>query len=296
MFNNTTYEKQIEAINKVRNTFPETEFPDVWQEGVFYGTKDTKLWDDKNVVVGRYKGMELPYAMVSNQYKLLTHEECIDAVMDIILPSLDMGESKTKIKFAGEGARLFASFDFPETTDFNINGDNYYPRLILKNSYDTELVFSISWDIVRQICSNGAVVVGRKGRKTSQRHRMAMDEMEIIESIKDDLLNVHDFCDFWKENKSRVLDIPEFTEIWTNLPFGSVKEDEEVKRENHRTKLLALPIVGSGMTLNEYIQTGKIPFYEMHNAVTQFVTHNISSPDVQNEKMVVVERVFRKAA
>lgn len=293
MFNNSEIETR-EAIERVRENNPEVHFPDVFVQNVFYGTNDTTFWPNKLAVIGRWHGEEAPYAVVSNEYKLLTHEECIDSIHQHVIPHMpEIGEPTLKVKFAGSGARLFAHFDFKEATGFAVNGDDYYPRLTVRNSYDAELKYSIAWDIVRQICTNGAVITKRRGLHTSMRHRMSLDEMELIESIKEDLSSVSEYCGWWKQWKDKQLSGDEFKVLWEDLPFGPVRiEDAEAKRVSNRDKILALPIIGSGHTLNEYLETGRIPVYEVHNAVSQFITHNIKSADVQYDKMVEAEAAF----
>ena len=76
----------------------------------------------------------------------------------------------------------------------------------------------------------------------------------------------------------------EFEKVWEGLPFGT-RQREEIR---------ALPMTGSQQTLDQWIREESVNVWNLHSVLTQYVTHNIESPLVREDKGEVIAKTFER--
>ena len=102
---------------------------------------------------------------VTNDYKLVTNQE----VMDKALPIIEKNKGTLdEVKTFSQGARTNWTFRFHKNP-IKIDGENIYPQMNIKNSYDGSTQVNVLGGAFRLVCSNG-LVVGRILGKKSERH------------------------------------------------------------------------------------------------------------------------------
>jgi len=102
---------------------------------------------------------------VTNDYKLVTNQE----VMDKALPIIEKNKGTLdEVKTFSQGARTNWTFRFHKNP-IKIDGEDIYPQMNIKNSYDGSTQVNVLGGAFRLVCSNGLVVGRILGRK-SERH------------------------------------------------------------------------------------------------------------------------------
>lgn len=102
---------------------------------------------------------DVPLAIVGSNYKVLTHGEALDPILD----ALKRKNVKTfqRVALTGGGARMYANIYFPDQ-EINLTSrthagerDNCWPGITVINSLDGTLKFSLEATIYRLMCTNG---------------------------------------------------------------------------------------------------------------------------------------------
>ena len=286
-----------DIMDEVHGQFSELDWPEVGFEPVLFGRRNPTIANNRVMVVGRIGDELYDYAVVTPQYKMVRHEECIHQLSHTLLKEVpEYGKPQWKVKLEDNGGQMFATIDFPESKGLAVSSkkDTVHPRIVLKNSYDTSLMFHIAWAAWQKICSNG-MMGWKEQSRIAKKHRLNLDRQEAIASIQAGMIALSEKTEQWKKWAQKQLDSSQFGEIWEALPFGKVvPELEKTARVTQRDEILALPITGSGLSLNSYVKNGQVPAWELHNATTQYLTHNVESEMVRANKSEEVEATFEK--
>ena len=275
------FNKRQENIQMVREMFPEVTFPDVEEQMIAHYARGTKLADatlmeSKSILIGNFPGSEEvhEYGIISKQYKFITHEETIAAMLEIMPDFPEFGEPVYDVKVFDMGAKLKFYVDFPDVEPIEVAAnDKVGMRLSGQNSYDLYLQYGFTAEALALICTNGLIGYKALGGYNT-RHKQNLN-LEISSSfIAGALTSFSEQTDISKSWAAKQLGTVEFKEIVDGLPFGS----------RHTEQIMELPIIQKETTLKALGMKGTCTLWDVNLACTQHITHNIESEMVKIDK------------
>lgn len=283
-----TREQENEIIQEVRERYPEVPFPNIYQSPLFYGKQGNKLVDGRTAIVGWTRDAEtgevheIPFSFPTKQYKLVRHETAIKT-LELSLKDLpDHFGNPSVVPFVYDnGSKLSCRVRFPDIEVDIKQGDLVNPQVNMFNSYDMQKMFGIDIEAYQLVCSNGMKVLKAiEGMK--QRHVPQLDVESIVGMITEGLERFDLQTGLWKRYADKQLEGDLFADMWEAIPFGS----------RHKDKILELEHEQTGETLQAWMDQGSVNAWNFHNVLTQFLTHEVESETVRNEKLDQVESLF----
>lgn len=277
-----------ESRNFVRNFLPTVEFPEISIQNLYFG--EGNIHPTKKALVGNFHGNSHIYSEPSGRYKLLHHEEVIANTIEFVESSnlKDMyGNPVFEPKMWKDGSAMKLNITFhdnPLEIPTPKGKVKVAPRISLINSYDLTKKLQILFEALQLVCSNGMVAY-RAIEGNKKRHMVGLDLQKQLNLIRPGIENYPAQIEYWGKLSTTYLTAPEFEDFIALLPFGQRNVDS----------LVHLDIIGTGGTLYQQYRNGRINAWEAHNAVTQFLTHEIKSDEVRLLKSMAVEEIFMKS-
>lgn len=274
-----------ESRNLLSEIMPEISFPEISIQDLYFG--NSNVHPTKKALVGNFHGAEHIYAEPSGRYKLINHEEVIANTIEFTQSEnlKDVyGNPVFEPKMWANGSRMKFTVTFPNAL-IEINTPkgkvSVAPRISMINSYDLSKKLQIMFEALQLVCSNGMMAY-RVIEGTQKRHMIGLDLNKQLSLIQPGIRNYPKQIEYWQKLAVLYLTGPEFENFVPLLPFG----------QRHFDNLMHLDIIGSGGTLFQQYRNNKMNVWEIHNAVTQFITHNIESDEVRLEKSAKAEEAF----
>jgi hypothetical protein len=274
-----------ESRNLLSEIMPEILYPEISIQDLYFG--NSNIHPTKKALVGNFHGKEHIYAEPSGKYKLIHHEEVIANTIEFVQSeSLKdvYGNPVFEPKMWADGSRMKFTVTFPDalieipTPKGKVS---VAPRISLINSYDLSKKLQILFEALQLVCSNGMVAY-RAIEGTQKRHMIGLDLNKQLSLIQPGIANYPKQIEFWKKLAVLHLTGPEFENFLPLLPFG----------QRHVDAIMHLDIIGTGGTLFQQYKNNKMNGWEIHNAVTQFLTHSIQSEEVYLDKSMKAEEAF----
>ena len=132
-------------------------FPEVVEQTVMWGyDKDFHELNKHKAIINFDTGKL--FSIMSNDYRLIRHEEAIEQIEKAIYKVPDLGKFETPTRFYNDGVRMHRTYRFYEKAAEIEPNDYINPELRLFNSYDVTWQFIITLRAFRVICTNGMVV------------------------------------------------------------------------------------------------------------------------------------------
>ena len=216
----------------------------------------------------------------TEQYGVVKNADMISMVEES-LTNQGLGEYTRKAIVVRDGARFYASYDFPEfKTELKpvgkrAKGDILGLRLTANNSYDRSCRVSFSLGFIRLICTNGMTSLSKEFGFT-KRHTLAVNLDFIGDALKNALANVDKSANVFNRLAEKAITDEQGLTLLTKLEekdyiSGKVREGIEAVWRNPSYEL------DSDRNL-----------YNLYNATTQFLTRNVAE-----ERYEYSERVSR---
>ena len=199
---------------------------------------------------------------VTDQYGIVQNTDLISAAEDAFKKE-GMTDFKRNIVVAGDGERLYATYDFRNRTQKLKVGDEVGMRLTLQNSFDGSLRASFCGGTLRLRCSNGMVSIEREYGVT-RKHGSSVS----VDFVHDALLKA---IDGWTNSANvfnRLADVP-ITQIQGQNILARLSESS-VLSEKLREGIAGIWAVPT------YAEDSARNLYNLYNATTQFLTHNVA--------------------
>lgn len=277
-----------ESRNYVAEILPEISFPEILIQDLYFGNPASpEIHPSKKALVGNFKGNNHIYAEPSGRYKLVHHEEVIANTIEFVQSAnlKDVyGNPVFEPKMWANGSRMKFTVTFPNA-NLEISTPkgkvSVAPRISMINSYDLSKKLQILFEALQLVCSNGMVAY-RALEGSQKRHMIGLDISKQLNLIKPGLENYPKQIGFWGKLAQIEYTGTQFGEFIQKLPFG----------QRHVDSIVHLPIIGTGGTLFNQYRNNKVNMWEAHNAVTQFLTHEVESDEVRLNKSVEVEEAF----
>jgi len=255
----------------------EIQFPKVQEDVISWGRRSRTYCPNYKAIVNPETGDT--YAIVSPNYKLLTHENAIETVMEVVDQSPEFGKFDISANFLKDGSRMETKITFPDV-EYDIGGgDLINPTIVIKNSYDTGWNYDVRFGAFRLVCSNG-LVIGEQFAHYVKRHTQSLNPQDVQRILIEGMQSFSEQIELWKTWMDRVTTSSEYEYIMDELDF-SKKETNEIHNKVE---------ISSDIMLDD-IKIKSIEYWIFYNLITQFITHNVKSP----LRRVVLENNVRKA-
>jgi len=275
---------------------PQVKFPEVKEMPLCFG--EGIVHPTKKALVGILDGIPNIYAEPSEKYQLVRHEEMVANTIDYIQSSdlKDLyGNPVFEPKLWGNGSKMKFTVKFPQseltvTTPQGIS--KVSPQISLVNSYDLTKKLQILFEAMQLVCSNGLVAL-RAIAGIKQKHMSGINLPEQLGTIHQALSAYPEQCDTWSKLSRVRLSAPEFEDWITGIKVGSVP----LFGQRYLDDVMNLKMIGTmshPKTLIGHYNQGSVNMWDAHNAITQFITHNVESEDVKLVKSQVAESAFMK--
>lgn len=259
----------------------DTPFPIVVEQPVMWGDHPKpKVAEQYKALVDIRTGNV--FSIVTHAYQLITHEEAIQKVEDILAGNQTLRNYRIDTEFFKEGARMRRTYTFPEVCSDIQEGDVVNLRLHLYNSYDRKWPFSVYLGGYRVVCKNG-LVVGTKFLHVSKRHIFQSREVDLEKNINTAIGRFEQQTDQWRRMTRISLSDKAYRTLMETMSFG--KEASGIIEEEFRKQ--AEEITPSGYPI--------MTLWAFYNVLTAYITlyavslnHRVQ---MENRLRVAMQRV-----
>lgn len=290
--------KLEEAKERVAELMGDIAFPDPVMQPIWFGRRPTQMIAGKNAIIDQRivrmnkeldaeHQLDPVFGICSDNYQLVYHEQVICDVLRATEKLPELGTPVIEPIFIDDGRKAKFHFLFPDVKYEVAIGTPYQsalaPQFLALNSYDLGWEFSVKAMARQQVCSNGMFALKAMGHVRG-RHNQSLDVGNLVDQIEQTIEGFSEQIGLWNDWSQKMLTAPEFAELVEALPFGG----------KYSEQILQLPIIGEGKSLNEKIDGKGVTLWDVHNAVTQFVEHEIGSEVVKLDKGEVSEHIFER--
>ncbi len=220
-------------------------------------------------VVPKYKAIvdcetEQVYSIVSNKYKVLSHDEALNPILET-LEKGNHGRFAVETILSKNDARMFTTITLRDyEVSVGSRDDVVCPQIIVKNSYDLSFRYSVEIGAFRFVCSNG-LVVGRRFDLIKRKHYNIVipTQDQISRRLDDAYTIIKEESERWKRWQDRLVTPRLYENIidTLDLPQKGTKEiEEEVEKISTFT--------------HEYYRT--LTMWALFNILTAHITHNVA--------------------
>ncbi len=251
-------------------------FPEVSEVPVSWGEINLQRADKYKAIVNSEIGKV--FSIVSQDYKLIRHEDAIQQIEDVINEFPELGKYNVKTEFYKEGARMRRNYCFKEIFVEIATRDTVNPELQLFNSYDTSWALFVLLGAFRLICTNG-LVVGKKFLHLRKRHIYDLDQIDLKKQVSTALNRFNLQTEQWKKWAKLQLTETTYRKVMETMKFGKMAT-EEIK---NRTTQEAERFTDSGFPI--------MSLWIFFNVLTWYITHRA----VSLNHRVEMERKLRSA-
>ena len=221
---------------------------------------------------------------VTDRYGLVQNTDLINAAEDAF-KAAGMNNYTRKVIVTGSGEKMYAVYDFQTRTKKMAKvGDELGLRLTLKNSFGGELRASFLMGILRLICMNGAVTLDRE-MGVAKKHGSQIRVDFIVDTLKTVIAN-------WEQS----------TNIFDRLAEFPVTQEQghNILNRLESSKVLSTKLregVGLIWSNPTHREDAARNLYNLYNATTQFLTHNVESErfELSNRVSTNVLTAFERA-
>jgi hypothetical protein len=248
--------------------------------------------------------------VVTDRYKLVTHETASNLVKNILIKAQINYESKGAYVSNG-GSRFFETLLFPDLAfnpagelgistaldNYGMKKDDYIPAITMMNSYDKSRPVVFAYGMYRLICTNGAILPIRQ-TKLSFKHTQEVDvervRTELMRNLEDskvlmsrvyEKLNAEPGLDylgkvltagFSAKFKKTLLD-----KLNASDKSYHVEYDEETD-----------PVTGRPVALHVKSITTQASAYAIYNVVTDIASHTLTNRSERETANTHIAKLF----
>ena len=228
---------------------------------------------------------DLSYCIVTDEYKLIQHQEVLDVVAQICAMHPEWGTPERTVWLSPNGGRTKATWRFPEI-EFEIRpGDCINPTIETFSSFDTTLAQYFTLGGFRLVCSNG-MVIGKMLAEYRRKHTQGLNLDIAAAQISKGMDIYSNQVGLWKKYAERLATKAEYT-LLEELPFHG-SEKERILSEMHKNGTVIKWDIESGKKVREV----EINSWEMYNILTHEATHNIQDIARQSRILEGVSKGF----
>ena len=232
-------------------------------------------------MVRRDQPEPITLGVCTEQYGVVKNADLIEMVESNLATHDKLSNYNSKKLVVRDGARFYASYDFPDfKTELKpmgkrAKGDILGLRLVVNNSYDRSCRVSLSLGFLRLVCTNGMTSLSKEFSMT-KRHTLAVNLDFVGDALARACDSVESSAQIFNKLAQRAITNEQGLNLLTKLEekdviSGKVREGIEAVWRN--------PSFEEDTDRN---------LYNLYNAATQFLTRNVS-----DERYEYSERVNR---
>lgn len=242
----------------------EITFPEIEEQPVSWGYfRDFHSADRHKAIVDQDTGKL--FSIVSQDYKLVRHEQAIDQIEEAIHKTPGFGEYKVTTEFYNDGGRMRRKYVFSEISVSIEGNDRVNPEIQLFNSYDTTWPFIVLLGAFRLVCTNG-LVVGEKFLHFRKRHVFDFDQIRLNEQVSTALKRFELQTEEWKKWTNRLLTVAVYNQVIAAMKFGKKAAGEIEERAFQEAD-----------GYDDYNDFPVIKLWAFFNILTWYITHRTVS-------------------
>jgi len=259
-------------------------FPRVTQQPLSWGSRDTlRTAHGYKAIVDADTGKV--FSIVTNDYKIITHQQAIEQIESIIAKQEDLGGYALTVNFYNDGGRMRCTFTFPRITAEIAKGDIVNLQLHLSNSYDVTWPFTVILGAFRLVCTNG-LVVGEKMLHIKKRHVYELDHLNIEHTITTATRRFQKQSGQWKDLDQIPLNPTVYGQVMQTMKFGKQATEEigcKIEQEARGYDDSHFPLMS---------------LWAFYNVITWYLTHRAVSLNhrVEMEKRLRIAMVLLRRA
>jgi len=218
------------------------------------------------------------YAIASNKYRLLPHEECLE-ITDTFLKKNDFGVVKKHVSLF-ENGKMKTTYTFEDLhqdvkTSKKNKGDVINPMFTVRNAYDLTWTYNLEFSGYRVVCSNG-LVMPVSLFQYKHKHYNSLTEDSITHMIMKGLNSFQDQIETWNKWQTIATSPYQYESIMTGMEFGK-KELNGIQEEIE---------VSSNLRLDD-IKVKSLSYWMFFNILMQYITHQIA---IETRRVTLSER------
>ena len=229
----------------------EISFPEIVEQPVMWGYYKDLHQANKHKAIVNFDTGKL-FSIVSNDYRLIRHEEAIEQIEKEIYEFPDLGKYEIYTRFYNDGGRMRRTYRFYGKGAKIEPNDHIIPELHLFNSYDVTWPFTVTLGAFRVICTNG-LVVGKKFLHLRKRHVYELEQINVREEVSTALTRFDLQTKQWEEWANRQLTEKIYKKVIKDMKFGKKameKIENRIYQEADGFDKNSLPIMNVWMFFN----------------------------------------------
>jgi len=253
-------------------------FPKVEERPVYWRRLGRKTCPGHKAIVNADNGQV--FAVATKRYNLIRHEQALDIAETAIAKNPEFGQPEPDIRLLDDGARLWATYRFPQT-EYDIGGgDKVNPTIELMNSYDLGWSFSLRFGAYRLVCSNG-LVVGKTFVWYKHRHTRGLELERIQQILCQGMEKYSEQVELWRSWLDKVTTSVDYERVIEGIGFNG-KEKEALHEEVE---------ISSDIKLDD-LRLKTLSYWMFYNLVAQYVTHKVFNQIRRANMMARMSRLF----
>ena len=258
-------EKEL-VIEGIRNLHPEIDWPTPIEDCVWVGRRDKVFLEDHKAIRDAQSGAV--YAITSNKYNLVRHEEVIQIMYEALnRPEMAIyGKPEVEIMILADGGKMKAKVKFPEVTYEIRKQDFINPTINWMNSYDLGWKVRQLFGAFRLVCSNG-MVVGKTFSKFVKRHMPSLKVKDMTVQLISGMNSLADQAELWKKLGDIKVTQEKYDQIFVDLGVS----------EKRKAEIEAIPEASTRLLLPDAVKQDTLDAWTMYNVLSQFSTHSLVS-------------------
>ena len=202
----------------------EISFPEIVEQPVMWGYHRDLHQANKYKAIVNFDTGKL-FSIVSNDYRLIRHEEAIEQIEKAIFDVPGLGRYETFTEFYNDMGRMRRTYRFPEISVEISSRDTVNLEIHLFNSYDTVWMFIVLLGAFRLICKNG-LVVGKKFLHLRKRHVYELEQINVQKEVSTALTRFKLQTKQWGKWADRQLTEKTYKKVIKTMKFGKKAMDE----------------------------------------------------------------------
>lgn len=255
----------------------QSSFPQVAEQPVRWG-KDGKLQraKDHKAIVDLNTGKV--FSIVSNDYKLIRHEQAIEKVERFIHGYNLMSGYVVDTEFFNDRGRMRRTYRFPSISVQISKDDTVCLTLHLFNSYDLTWPFIVLVGAFRFVCANG-LVIGTKYYQFRKRHVFDLEEVGLEADLNRSIKKFNLQAQEWRKWAEVPMTMTVYGRVMRSMQFGvrATEEIEEKIWDGRQPESDGVPL---------------ITLWAFYNVLTWYLSHRVASLN----RRVELEHRLRTAA
>lgn len=201
---------------------------------------------------------------ISNRYGIVQNADLFGQAEDIF-DRLNLGERKRKFVITHDGSRAHAIYDFRNLGVVIGGKDNLILRLKVQNSFDGTLGASFSVGLFRLICSNGMAAPFGATVNISKKHTQGISTDFFAEAVNKSVQHFSEAVPVFNRMANTGITQKGGNNALMNM--AKAKTISERMAEN----------IASIWNAPRYNEDSDRTVYNLYNAATQYLTHEVSS-------------------